>query len=305
MKRIHFLCLLALAAVASCGPASYTMEVETRSPSVSGLDLRNKTFSVSFVDKRGDYGIASSLAEGFAEALEKDYFGGEQTIGVYSIADEKGVKYSCKDSLIQIVLGAESDVAFLLELDNFGDLAIGDLVETGLSSKDSLYMVKGTIPYKVGIYAYDSMNPADTVVSYTGSTNAWSFIYTSGRENRAEMSEKLLSDFSYSAQKAGESCARFFLSGWDSANYRFYYYDSTEWQQAAQAVDEYKWQDAIGIWMNLLDTGNIEKRACLEYNIATACLLLGQKSLAAEWLDRSDKDMKRPSSDWLRKKIEK
>lgn len=194
MKRIHFLCLLALAAVASCGPASYTMEVETRSPSVSGLDLRNKTFSVSFVDKRGDYGIASSLAEGFAEALEKDYFGGEQTIGVYSIADEKGVKYSCKDSLIQIVLGAESDVAFLLEVDNFGDLAIGDLVETGLSSKDSLYMVKGTIPYKVGIYAYDSMNPADTVVSYTGSTNAWSFIYTSGRENRAEMSEKLLSD---------------------------------------------------------------------------------------------------------------
>lgn len=57
--------------------------------------------------------------------------------------------------------------------------------------------------------------------------------------------------------------------------------------------------------MTLLDTGNIEKRACLEYNIATACLLLGQKSLAAEWLDRSDKDMKRPSSDWLRKKIEK
>ncbi len=45
------------------------------------------------------------------------------------------------------------------------------------------------------------------------------------------------------------------------------------------------------------------KRSCAEYNIAIACLMLGDAELAIEWLDRSDADCKLPMSDVLRKRL--
>ena len=45
------------------------------------------------------------------------------------------------------------------------------------------------------------------------------------------------------------------------------------------------------------------KRSCAEYNIAIACLMLGDAELAIEWLDRSDADCNLPMSEALRKRI--
>jgi len=46
------------------------------------------------------------------------------------------------------------------------------------------------------------------------------------------------------------------------------------------------------------------KRACAEYNISVACYMLGDYTLALEWLDLSDKDNKLPISDAMRKRID-
>ena len=60
----------------------------------------------------------------------------------------------------------------------------------------------------------------------------------------------------------------------------------------------------MDIWLELLETNDLLKRSCAEYNIAVACYMLGDYNLASEWLDLSDKDNLLPLSDALRKRIE-
>ena len=65
-----------------------------------------------------------------------------------------------------------------------------------------------------------------------------------------------------------------------------------------------EWKAAIDIWLAELDTSDLMKKACAEYNIAVACYMLGDYALALEWLDRSDSDNKMPTlSDAMRKRI--
>ena len=56
--------------------------------------------------------------------------------------------------------------------------------------------------------------------------------------------------------------------------------------------------------MSLLDTNDLLKRSCAEFNISVACYMLGDYQLASDWLDQSDKDNKLPLSDAMRKRID-
>ena len=70
-------------------------------------------------------------------------------------------------------------------------------------------------------------------------------------------------------------------------------------------AEQYDWKGAMDIWIELLSSNDMMKRASAEYNIAVACYMLGDLDLASEWLDRSDADNKLPTlSDALRKRIE-
>ncbi|MBQ4286331.1 MAG: hypothetical protein II720_07680, partial [Bacteroidales bacterium] len=91
---------------------------------------------------------------------------------------------------------------------------------------------------------------------------------------------------------------------WKTEQYGFYYYENpTAWITAAQAAYDYRWHEAIKTWMTLLDTKNMEKRSYAEYNIATACYLMGDYPLAEKWLDRSAKDYSHSLISVLRKRI--
>ena len=74
--------------------------------------------------------------------------------------------------------------------------------------------------------------------------------------------------------------------------------------KALEKAEAYDWKGAMDIWIDLLDTGDMLKRSCAEYDIAVACYMLGDYPLAIEWLDLSDKDNKLPISDALRKRID-
>ena len=56
----------------------------------------------------------------------------------------------------------------------------------------------------------------------------------------------------------------------------------------------------------MLGTENMEKKACLEYNLAAACYILGQHSLASEWLALSQRHFHlSPYTDSLEMKLKK
>ena len=70
-------------------------------------------------------------------------------------------------------------------------------------------------------------------------------------------------------------------------------------------AEAYDWKGAMDQWFLLLNSNDPLRRSCAEYNIAVACYMLGDYSLASQWLDRSDADSKLPNmSDNLRKRID-
>ena len=99
--------------------------------------------------------------------------------------------------------------------------------------------------------------------------------------------------------------AQSFKTRWKTEPYSLAYFDTEKWYKALDKAEAYDWKGAMDQWFKLLDTNDLMRRACAEYNIALACYMLGDYALAEQWLDRSDADNKLPNmSDTLRKRIE-
>ena len=271
MKRIFTLLLFCTVLVSACAPSRHAVQVEMRYPSKSGIELAGKIVSVVYLtdgDKIGD-DFNSALAGGFASALEQDYSTGEGSVGVYTIED-RGGKYSQKDTLVNLLMDTGSDVVFLF-----------DKVGVTKSSED-------VNKFNIRLYCFDAMNQAENVYSFVGSTMVNS------------KSENLQNE----AAKAGDIVAGSFKSQWKHEQYSIVYYENEKWYNALMRAEMYDWKGAMKIWMDLLSTKDLLKRSCAEYNIAVACYMLGDYALATEWLDRSDEDNELPVSSALRKRIE-
>lgn len=279
-----------------------------RNASRSGLELGRKTFSLVYVDDgvKADSTFAASLSEGFAQKLESEYFSGERVIGIYRLDGAKGADYAVKDTLLNLLMDTGTDVVFLLEAPELGTPVPGAPAKVMSGNdlpEDSTYIAEVTVPFTIRIDVYDSMNPADTVFSFTGRNTVRPVAYTDGLDTDAVLAEKGLAAIGEPARDVGRRVGDSFVSTWVNESHTFIYFDSSKWLEAAYASSDYRWKDAIDIWMGLLDTGSLQKRSCAEYNIALACYIMGQYDLASQWLDRSDKDYPISLSRSLRKNI--
>lgn len=279
--------------VASCGPAAFVMNIDMRQPSKSGMNLAGKSVAVAYLEDARDTAFSKAVAEGFAGALEKEYFGGEQRIGVFKMPKNRAADYSQADTLRNLVMDSEGDVVFLFDVPEPGEKTVTTAAEYG---KETVSM-----PLGLRMYAYDSRSQEDTVRTFKGRT----VLSTVMAFPRAISDYELLGKFIEDGARVGEKSATNFLSQWQPTEFVFYYYEgSSVGESAAQAAYEYRWHDAMELWMSLLGTSNAQKRAALSYNIASACYLLGDNDLAASWLDRSDADYRMETSKYLRKLIE-
>ena len=97
-----------------------------RHPSRSGLELGHKSFSVAYVDNGNavDSAFIASVSEGFAQRLEAEYFGGEPVIMIYNIDGQEGADYSSKDSVLNVLMDTGSDVVFLFDAPETGEVTL-------------------------------------------------------------------------------------------------------------------------------------------------------------------------------------
>lgn len=308
MKRgFLFSAVLPFLAAVSCGPMTFTMDVEMRGVSRSGLDLGRKSFSVVYLDSgsKADSLFGSGVSEGFAQKLETEYFSGERFIDIYRLDMKPGADYASKDTLLNILMDTGSDVVFLFEPPALGEAVAGKpaKVTSAGRSADSSYVSEVSVPFSIRLDVYDSMNKADSVFSFNGADVAKPVAYTDGAESQAELVAKGLSSLGDAGKDVGRRMADTFVSTWKSERHPVIYYDAQAWINAAYAANDYRWKDAMDIWIRFADSGNYEKRSCAAYNISLACYMMGDYALALEWLDRSDKDYPLAVSRELRKKI--
>lgn len=292
--------LSALVALQSCDPQAFSMNVEMRYPSSSGMSIDGKSVAVVYLneDSAKDSVFNECLANGFASAIEKNYFNGAEAVNLYKMPKVVGGVYSNADTLINLIVDTGCDIVFLFDAPEFGNVQIK---EQKTSTSGTYYPV--SVPVAIKLYGFDSLSGSDTVHVWTGTRMLSANMEASlGRQAAAD---SLWNRIGSSAENLGEVSARTFAPVWKEETYTFIYYESPEaWLAAAQYASDYKWNEAMKVWISLLDTNNPMKRSCAEYNIATACFLMGDNELALKWLNSSDEDYPISLSKTLRKRIQ-
>lgn len=306
MKRILALCITTACIVVACGPTKHAVHVEMRHPSKTGVNLIGKNVAVVYLE--GDNAVSSefgeSMADGFAYTLEQDYGQGTQ-IGIYRMRSTSGADYSKKDSLFNILMDTGSDVVFLFDTLKFGTMTVGGPSRVSYpASVDSSYVSNGNVPYTMKLYCYDGMNKEDKVQAFGGTAMARPEVYSNGKDDGTVATSKAWKALGVEGWDAGVLVADSFKSQWKHEQYSILYYDGDKWYDALAKAEQYDWKGAMDIWLELLSTNDLMKRACAEYNISVACYMLGDYTLALVWLDLSDKDNKLPISDAMRKRID-
>lgn len=305
MKLIGFVAvaLVSASAVSSCDPQAFSMNVEMRYPSSSGLDLGGKSVAVVYLEAGDgrDSTFNEHLADGFASSLETNYFEGSKSIELFKVTKSASGDYGTVDSLSHLVMETGSDIVFLFDATGFGDVSVSSLHE-GDDGESDWYDVSA--PVSVKLYAYDSMAEKDTVYNWVGRKVVASKVGVSGETSADAVQTLFWPSLGSQGEMLGDMSSGIFKPVWKTEQYTFIYFDTpSSWENASQAAFEYKWKDAIEIWMKLADTKNPMRRSCAEYNIAQACYMLGDNELALKWLDASDTDCTVSLSSGLRKRI--
>jgi tetratricopeptide (TPR) repeat protein len=277
MKKFSFISLVALAVIGaasvSCSPSAFVMQMESRKPSESGLDLAGKSMSVVYLESPDgrDSLFNNRAADALAYALEGDYFDGAEAVKVYNLVKDANGDYSSTDTLLQYVLLLDSDVVMILDTPELSESV------TGRSA-----------PASSKLYVYDSMAGEDD-----GVTTLKSSATVSGLEDVSR------------AMNIGNALAKPLRSQWESEQFTVLYFDGLgrKWIDAAMKADDMKWDEAIDLWMDLARLKDRTQSSCARYNIALGCFMLGQYDLALEWLDSSDSILPLSLSKGLRKKI--
>lgn len=306
MKIKGIFIFAAIVLICSCGPNKYAVSVEMRNPSRSGVNLAGKIVSVVYAEGDDEYTneFAASIADGFAYTLENDYGTGEGSVGIYKIRSSENTSYSSRDSLINLLVDTGADVVFLLEHPSISSMTVSPIKErSNVADPDSIYVTRGSMPYSLMLHCYDAMDKSEKVHTFTGSNIAYPKVYFGEGESSVNKVKKAYSALQEDGWNAGVKIADPFKTQWKHEQYSLIYFDSQKWYRSIEMAANYEWKEAVEAWIGFLDTHDMLRKASAEYNIAVACLMLGDAKLALEWLDRSDSDNKLPVSDALRKRI--
>jgi len=279
MKRIALIIAAAVAAF-SCSPLTYPLELQLRTPSVSGLDPSGKTMAVVYLEDgtQRDSLFNNCVADGLAQGLETMYFDSEKALELYDVKLIGNENYTCADSLRSLVMQTGADVIYLID---------SPVYSGGTAEK---------VDCRSTVYVYDSMDKRDTVLT----------VSRSGKVSRDISDSSLfLSDAMYMGLGLSEN----FKVNWTDARFTLIYFDDLEngWIRALNAIEGSQtpdWAAAISEWTKIFEnTSNACRRSCAAYNIAIGCFLEGETALASEWLDLSDSLYPISSSASLRKRI--
>ena len=307
MKLLKVLAVIAALVAVSCGPSRHSIHVEMRYPSKAGIELAGKTISVVYLENQDQIATEfnSSMADGFAFALEEEYGTGEGSVPVYSMKRSTDGNYADKDTLFRLLMDTGTDVVFLLDTVSLGNLRVDGATKIASAvSSDSSYLSVAHMPFRMKMYSFDAMDQTATVRNYGGSSEAQPLVYSDGKDDSNTKFVKAMAALPAAAWETGKEISDSFRSQWKHEQYSLAYFDNEKWYTSLDRAEVYDWKGAMDIWLELLETNDLLKRSCAEYNIAVACYMLGDYNLASEWLDLSDKDNLLPLSDALRKRIE-
>jgi len=139
------------------------------------------------------------------------------------------------------------------------DTLVNLVLDTG---SDVVFLLKPELPSKFALYAYDSMDSKDQVVVF-----------------QATQIEN------YDAAQVGKVSSLKFKPNWLTEEFQIFVYDDDSWYQVYLHMNQCEWEQAVQILLDMYQSNDEVKRACVAYDLAFCCYMLDKKQLALQWLD--------------------
>ena len=270
-KSLSLLALVLGMALVSCSPSAYVLNLESRRPSESGLDLAGKSLSVIYLESSDgrDSLFNNRAADALAYGLENEFYDGAEAVKVYNLVKDDAGDYASKDTASQYIMLLDSDVVMILDTPTVTE----DISRPSLCSR---------------LYVYDSMAGEDDDITILQSIVAASALNDASR-----------------AMNVGSALLKPMRSQWEHESYTVLYFDGLgrKWIDAVMKAVDLKWSEAIDLWLDLAALKDRTQSSCAMYDIALGCYMLEQYDLALEWLDSSDRTLPLSLNRGLRKRI--
>lgn len=272
---------------ACCAPYTHYFDVEVYDDENTWeLDLKDRTPAVFALYNKdaADSVNLSRAVEGLAQRLEADRQMEAGAIKGYSIPDKdfSGFLTSTDyDSsfLNNLMLSTSADLQLFLQ-----DLEYDSYIPVSQYDYNTGFEQIVMIPYNVHFVVYDALVSdiklrkivKDTIYFRCDPTANIQDLYRESIKPR-------LPEVSY---KIGESIAQILSKQWRTQERAIItIHGSGKWSKASELALDFKWREAINIWLPLTNSQSPKKAAYAAYNIAVACEMIDEFALAGEWID--------------------
>jgi len=299
MKKAIFSLLTLLAT--ACSPQVYSLYLDVRQPSQSGLDLSHKSMAIVCMESK-DSVFDRNSASVMAGVLDQDYFGGQEAVQLYSVPAADSVSL---DLMHNLVMDTNADVVFLLS-STLGTPTLEPTIEVkNATCVDSAFVTPVTVPIKTSLKVYDSLSE-DKIHSFRGKTTLYPKVFNNGLASANAVEAMLPYSMGSEATKVGSRIATRFVSDWKTESFSFYYFDNFQaetWDKALRYVYANEFSKAIDIWSEFVKGSRPITRAAAAYNIAMSFYLMEDYKMATRWLDLADSIENLTLSPGLRKRL--
>ncbi|MEG0517717.1 MAG: DUF6340 family protein [Bacteroidales bacterium] len=288
-----------------CAPQALYFNVDVKNQ--EGRDLKIDDGTVAVFPLTGS-NVADSLrignaALGLAEKLEQDRNLKTGTISVFSIPQAEfsgfndtkteAVKNYDKTYLQDLMLKTDGDIQIFIHNLQFGQYTV--------SNTDPVtYGANVIVPYSVQLQAYNVLKDS-LLYTKSHSDTIYLQILNLDRKGNSQLSKVVASNLPDISRKIGEGLASYLTIQWITQERMLItYVGETSWDKAYELAQNFKWNEAIDVWIPLTASQNPKRSSCAAYNIAVACEMTEQFPLAMEWVQYSLKKFKFKEAEELR-----
>ncbi len=296
--KISVIFLASTLLLSSCGPSLSFFIIDVKTPASYPVDFNQKSVSVfSAIPTTGlnrenttslkeDSTLMSNFAKGMALSLEKHLQLKEGEVPVFNHFSSE-INDIRERSYIEILAHkSESDILVLLENLKIGKFEkLNQAISPVRSGYASSYVFA---PLSLLVNVYDGKT-ADLISSLTQNDTIYWEILSKESINEERLQKGLFSALDKISVSAGEDVVKNFFPVWDNEQRCLYSYENSAWRKAYSLAMNFKWTEAIDIWMEDTSSPDNVKASCAAFNIAVACEMLEKYDLAIDWLDFAHK----------------
>ena len=278
--------------LAGCAPQARYLNIDVKKEAQVKMPVLAASYAVYSIgtESVSESVKLQSVALGMAEKLEDGLELERGSVNVYSIpksefggfpgggnSDIAGVD---NDYLNTLWLDSKARVLMFVDNLNFKGYKVQKM-----GIYDEYGGLNVVLPYSVDLNVYDALLGK---VLYTLNEKDSVYLHLESGIPENEVVGSIARYLPEISKKIGERLAANLAPQWITQQRLIVSYEGNlRWEEAYDLASDFKWREAIDIWMEQIDAKNPKKSAFAAYNIAVGCEMLEEFDMALKWIGLS------------------